>query len=82
MGFGVTLTGIGSVVIGSMIFKKFLLDNQFNSIKELSGCISGTIIYFFSLYMLLKIGVEPIYLKFFLGLILIICLKYKTSCKE
>lgn len=75
MGFGMTLTGIGAIILGQQIVFYFTRKNYFRIGAELLACALGVIIYFFSLNMLLRLDVNPLYLKMILGLTLIVFLR-------
>jgi putative ABC transport system permease protein len=71
MGLGMALTGIGAVVIGCQLVRTlFVRSEAFNLRADLVGCLVGTYIYFFMLNGFLKLGLNPIYLKLVLGLLL------------
>lgn len=75
MGLGMALTGIGAVVIGCKLIRSlFIRSEGFHLIGDLIGCVIGTYIYFFILNLFLKLGLNPIYLKLVLGLVLAIFL--------
>ena len=64
MGFGMALTGIGSVVIGQEIINRCYITKKLFSITvDILGCFLGGVIYFLSLNFLLSVGIEPINLK-------------------
>ena len=75
MGYGVTLIGIGAVVIGHELVNKIFIPHKFSIYIDIMGCFLGTFLYFFTLNMLLKLGVESIYLKLLIGILLIIFLR-------
>ncbi|NQY43788.1 MAG: ABC transporter permease [Legionellales bacterium] len=76
MGFGMALTAIGSVVIGLDIVRRIYLSKKiFNATVDIIGCLIGGFAYFLSLNILLKIGIEPINLKLFLGIMLVLMLR-------
>ena len=79
MGFGMALIGISTVVFGNQILKVIFNSQRFNPLTELGGCILGTAIYFFAVNLLLIVGIDPINLKLFLGLGLILFLKTAKS---
>lgn len=70
MGFGMALTGIGTVVIGQQILKPFYKQHKFHLPLEFGGCMIGVSLYFLAINEFLAWGVNPINLKLFLGLIL------------
>lgn len=71
MGLGMALTGIGAVVIGCKLIRSlFIKSEAFNLKADLIGCLVGTYIYFLVLNAFLQLGLNPIYLKLVLGLLL------------
>lgn len=74
MGFGMALTGIGTVVIGRQILKPLYKQHHFLVYLEFGGCILGVCLYFLAINLFLSWGVNPINLKLLLGIILIIFL--------
>ncbi len=74
MGFGMALTGIGTVVIGRQIFKSLNQKHHFLIYLEFGACILGVCLYFLAINLFLSWGVNPINLKLLLGVILIIFL--------
>jgi putative ABC transport system permease protein len=83
MGVGMALTGIGAVVIGCKLTSSLFLRNQhFSLIVDLGGCFVGTYIYFLIVNLFLLIGLNPIYLKLFLGLVLVLFLASASYSKK
>ena len=79
MGFGMTLTGIGAIILGQQIIRgMFRLKNQ-RVFFEFISCVIGVVLYFFAVTELLRLDVNPIYLKMFLGIALIIFLRTAIS---
>lgn len=74
MGLGMALTGIGAIILGQQLFYRFT-KTYFRLGMEFFSCLLGVIIYYFSLNLLLRLDVNPIYLKMILGLLLIIFLR-------
>lgn len=74
MGVGVALNAIGSVVIGQHLMHKIFHKQDFSVVFDCISCLIGSSLYFFMLNMLLCLGINPIYLKFLLGLTLVIFL--------
>jgi putative tryptophan/tyrosine transport system permease protein len=73
MGIGMALTAIGSVVIGQKITESSLPKGlPFLAILPLISCFIGAYIYFIAMNVFLYLGVNPIYLKLCLGVILIL----------
>lgn len=75
MGFGMTLIGIGTVVIGRQLCKPFYHHHRFNLGLELLACTLGVMLYFMAINYFLAIDIDPINLKLLLGLLLIIGLR-------
>ena len=73
MGFGVALVGIGAIVIGGQLLIK--PEEKFNSVKEIFSCYFGIFLYFLCISILLRLGVNPAYLKLVLGIILFLALR-------
>lgn len=74
MGLGMALTAIGAVVIGKKIIESLFRVKKFNAIIGLLSSFVGAFIYFFVLNGFLDLGINPIYLKLFLGLLLVVFL--------
>lgn len=81
MGLGMTLTGIGAIILGQQILLRFSKRNCFRVGSEFFACLIGVVLYFFSLNILLRVGIDPIYLKMILGLILIFFLRSAVQAK-
>jgi putative tryptophan/tyrosine transport system permease protein len=79
MGFGMTLTGIGTVVIGRQILKPFYRQHRFHLPLEFGGCVIGVCLYFLAINEFLAWGVNPVNLKLLLGLILVFFLSLTTK---
>lgn len=75
MGYGVALTAIGAVIIGSQLVK-FFNKKTFKPTFELFGALGGTYIYFLIINIFLALGLDPINLKLVLGLILVVFLTF------
>jgi putative ABC transport system permease protein len=73
MGFGVALVSIGSVVIGQHIIIK--QQANFSAFKEIIACFVGVLLYFICISGLLRIGINPVNLKFVLGVLLFVSLR-------
>lgn len=78
MGLGVTLTALGAVILGKQLFSVLIKTQRFNIATEFSACFLGVIFYFFAINSLLRLEIDPLYLKIFLGIILIIFLRSAT----
>jgi putative ABC transport system permease protein len=74
MGLGVALTAIGAVVIGDKITHSFHISTRFSALRGLISCFIGAFIYFLILNSFIVAGLNPIYLKLFLGLVLVLFL--------
>jgi putative ABC transport system permease protein len=75
MGFGMTLTGIGAIIIGQQLIRIVIKKSYMRIFAEISACIMGVLIYFFAINTLLRFNVDPIYLKMVLGITLIIFIR-------
>ncbi len=83
MGLGVALTAIGAVVIGEKLVKSLLFkSDRFSAFGGLLGCLIGAFIYFLILNGFLVAGLNPIYLKLFLGLVLVAFLSTAHYTKQ
>jgi len=72
MGLGMALTAIGAVVIGGHLTNKlFYRKTKFNALMGCCSCLFGTALYFFAMNFFLACGINPIYLKLLLGIVLI-----------
>ncbi|MGD9107846.1 MAG: ABC transporter permease [Gammaproteobacteria bacterium] len=75
MGLGMALTAIGSVVIGRHLTNRiFYRREKFSALVDCCSCLLGTSLYFFAMNFFLACGINPIYLKLFLGAVLIVFL--------
>lgn len=75
MSYGMTLTALGTVVLGRQILSVVLSCRKFNIGSEFSACFIGVLFYFFAVNGLLRLEINPLYLKMLLGLVLIIFLR-------
>ena len=76
MSLGMTLTGIGAIIIGGQILHKITKKhNKHRVIFELCACLLGVTIYFTVMNTLLKYDLDPLYLKLVLGITLVIFLR-------
>lgn len=75
MGVGMTLTGIGAIILGQHILRGFYKKHYFRIGGEFFSCLIGVILYFFALNILLRLDINLIYLKMILGLVLIVFLR-------
>lgn len=75
MGLGMTLTGIGAIILGQQLMQYFFALNQIRILGECLTCLVGVFIYFLTINGLLRFDMNPIYLRLFLGVLLIIFLR-------
>jgi putative ABC transport system permease protein len=75
MGFGMTLTGIGTIILGQQIFSRFMSRGLLRAGMEFLACLLGVVLYFISLNLLLQLDIDPLYLKMILGFVLILFLR-------
>jgi putative ABC transport system permease protein len=75
MGFGVTLTGIGAVVIGKHLIALLPQKNSFSIRHELSGCFLGVSLYFLAINLFLSMGINTLHIKMLLGILLVFLLR-------
>jgi putative ABC transport system permease protein len=71
MGTGMALTAIGTIAIGQHLIHKLVRNAKFNALFDLLSCMLGSFIYFLAMNLFLQIGVDPVYLKLILGLMLL-----------
>lgn len=82
MGIGMTLTGLGAIIAGQQLTMRFLKKNHLRIGFEFLACLIGVLLYFALMNTLLRLGVDPLYLKIFLGLILIFFLRTASKAKR
>jgi putative ABC transport system permease protein len=75
MGFGMTLTGIGAIILGQQILRAFIRSPYLRGLAEFSACLIGVLVYFFSINALLRLDIDTVYLKMCLGILLIVFLR-------
>jgi putative ABC transport system permease protein len=75
MGFGVTLTGLGAVIVGQQLILHTFKKQYLRVGLEFSACLLGVLLYFALMNCLLRIGVDPLYLKIVLGILLVFFLR-------
>ncbi len=76
MSLGMTLTGIGAIIIGGQLLHKLTKKHsKHRVIFELSACLLGVSIYFTIMNTLLRYDLDPLYLKLVLGITLVIFLR-------
>jgi len=74
MGLGMALTAIGAVVIGKKIVTFIFPGKNFHALLGILSCFIGGFIYFLLLNGFLRWGLNPIYIKLFIGAMLAIFL--------
>lgn len=79
MGLGLTLTGLGALLLGQQIFYFFSKKSHFRAGFENLACLLGITLYFFIMNILLKMDINSIYLKMMMGIILIFFLRSASS---
>ena len=77
MSAGVALTAIGAVIIGLTTIKTLKKSQYYRPGLELLGCVLGVLVYFLLLNGLLVIGVNPLYMKCVLGVMLLVFLSMR-----
>lgn len=84
MGFGLTLTALGAVILGRQLLQAATKFRYFRVGSEMSACLLGVLCYFFALNGLLRMDLDPLYLKLLLGVVLVFFLRAagKKSANE
>ena len=82
MGTGMTLTGIGAILLGDQLFRLCFKQQFMRIYAEFVACLLGVLLYFFTMNILLRFDVDPVYLKMLLGLILIVFLRGAAKAKS
>lgn len=75
MGFGMTLTGIGTIILGQQLFQFIKKSTSMSIFSDFLSCLLGVILYFFAVNALLRLDIDSIYLKMILGIALSIFLR-------
>lgn len=75
MGFGMTLTGIGAIILGRQLFLFVIKKPVLRISSEFFTALIGVLLYFSIMAVLLRFDVDPIYLKMCMGLLLIFFLR-------
>lgn len=78
MGFGMTLTALGAIILGQTLFIKMTHKTYLRATLEFCACLIGVAIYFFAINALLRMQVDPVYVKIILGLVLVFFLRTST----
>jgi putative tryptophan/tyrosine transport system permease protein len=73
MGFGVTLTALGAVILGRQLMG--VGSKKFRAATELLACTVGVAVYFLVVNGLLRLDINPVYLKMLLGILLVFFLR-------
>lgn len=81
MGVGMTLTGLGAIIAGQQLTLRFVKKDHLRIGGEFLACLMGVLLYFALMNILLQFGVDPLYLKIILGLILIFFLRTASRLK-
>ena len=79
MGLGVTLTGICAILLGQQFLKMLTKSSYTRNIGEFIACLVGVCFYFAGVNILLRLDMDPIYLKMALGVTLIFFLRTVTQ---
>ncbi len=79
MGVGMTLVGIGAIILGQHILLPFIKKHYLRAGSELLAAFIGIALYFFILNSLLRLNINPIYLKLLLGVLLALFLRTATQ---
>lgn len=79
MGVGMTLIGIGAIILGQHILLPFIKKHYLRAGSELIAAFIGIAVYFFILNGLLRLNINPIYLKLLLGVLLALFLRTATQ---
>lgn len=79
MGLGMTLTGIGAIILGAQIWSAIQNTDRFSEVGQFLSCLLGVLFYFSSIHVLLLCNVDPLYLKMILGFVLIFFLRAAPS---
>ena len=75
MGFGMTLTGVGAIILGQQVLQRIRSSHTLRLGSEFIACLLGVILYFFAVNFLFRLNIDPIYLKMLLGILLVIFLR-------
>ncbi|MFA6409422.1 MAG: ABC transporter permease [Gammaproteobacteria bacterium] len=80
MGFGLTLTALGAVILGQQLLQKLSPKHLLHGIQAFAVCLLGVAFYLLATNGLLRLNLNPIYLKMVLGLTLIMFLRTANIC--
>lgn len=67
MSMGITLTALGVVILGKQVLALVLAPARFKLLLEFGACLLGAVIYFLAINGLLRLELNPLYLKMLLG---------------
>ena len=81
MGYGMTLTGIGAIILGRQLVLFSTHLSMLRIIGEFMTALIGVLLYFTVLVLLLRFDVDPVYLKMCMGLLLIFFLRAAFHAK-
>ncbi len=82
MGLGMTLTGICAILLGQQITRVFITTPVVRTGTDFLACLIGVFVYFLGLNFLLRLDIDPLYLKMSLGLLLIFFLRTANMSKS
>jgi putative ABC transport system permease protein len=71
MGVGMILIALGIVIIGQQIYSRLFQRLPLPILLRLICCFLASVLYFSTVYMLLALGLDPIYLRLMIGISLI-----------
>jgi putative ABC transport system permease protein len=75
MGLGITLTGLGAILAGRQLSMHLLKRSHARVDLEFLSCMIGILLYFTLMHGLLSFGVDPLFLKILVGLLLLFFLR-------
>ncbi|MDX1901639.1 MAG: ABC transporter permease [Gammaproteobacteria bacterium] len=75
MGLGMTLTGIGAIILGQQFIRFCFRKSDMRIGTEFVACLIGVMCYFFAMNGLLRLDINPIFLRMLLGVVLILFLR-------
>lgn len=75
MGFGVTLTGIGAIILGYQFMKILRYNRDESTISAYLACLLGVMVYFTIFNTLVRLDITPAYFKMILGISLVVFLR-------
>jgi putative ABC transport system permease protein len=75
MSFGLTLTGIGAIILGQQLLRTMTQVAYMRVGLEFLSCVIGILLYFLAVNGLLRFDIDPVYLKLALGILLMLFLR-------